>query len=113
MHEYGIAQEMVSLALQQVPPGEPARITQFTIEMSRAADESEDSLRFYLENLTRGTRAEGAVFEIQRVPIPARCLECGRTFDAVDLLEPCPHCASARVMHEPSDEFKLSSIDIE
>lgn len=113
MHEYGIAQEMVALALKQVPPEQMGRITRFTIEMSRAADESEDSLRFYLENLTRGTRAEGAAFEIRRVPIQARCLDCGRAFDAVETAELCPHCSGARVRHEPTAEFRLSSIDVE
>lgn len=68
MHEYGIAQDMVTLALRPVPPDQTGRITQFTIEMRRAADERKDSLAFYLENPARGTRAEGAVFEIQSVP---------------------------------------------
>jgi len=113
MHEQGIAQQMVTLALQQAQENQAQRVTQFHIEISRAADESEDSLRFYLEMLTRGTPAEGAAFEIQRVPVRARCLECGGEFEPENLADPCPYCSSVRVIHAHAEEFRLSSIEIE
>lgn len=113
MHEYGIAQEMVSVALQQAKENQAHRITHFRIEMSDMADESEDSLRFYLENLTRGTVANEAKFEIQRVRIPMHCLKCGKEFEKEDTMPKCPRCHSTHVMQNRLDEFKLSSIEIE
>src|SRR4051812_45018158 len=47
MHEYGIAQEMVALALENMQQHEGQRIRKFSIEMRESADESQDSLRFY------------------------------------------------------------------
>ena len=75
MHEYGIAQEMVSVALRQAQENQAHRITHFRIEMSDVADESEDSLRFYLENLTRGTVANEAKFEYSTRTDPDALLE--------------------------------------
>jgi len=113
MHEYGIAQEMVSVALQQAQVNQAQRITRFRIKMSRVADESEDSLRFYLENLTRGTVASNAKFEIERIGLPMHCLKCGKEFEKDDTLPRCPRCQSTHVMQDCLDEFKLASIEIE
>ncbi len=113
MHESGIAQQMVNLALEYAKENNASKITQFTIEMSQAVDESEDSLRLHLELFARGTIAEGAQFEIQRVPVHLHCLKCGNEFSQEYLGEACPNCHSARVVPKVHDEFKLASIEIE
>lgn len=113
MHELGVARQMIGLALQAAQENHAQRITQFTIEMSRAVDESEDALRFHLETLARGTLAEGATFEIVRVPVHLHCLKCGNEFEQDYLGEACPKCSSARVVPQTNDEFKLSSIEID
>jgi hydrogenase nickel incorporation protein HypA/HybF len=113
MHELGIAQEMVKIALDYAAKNHAARITQFSVAMSALADESEDSLRFHFDHLTRGSIAEGARIDITRVPAQARCLECGNDFTwTMDTLN-CPHCSSARIRALPQDEFKLTSIEVE
>jgi hydrogenase nickel incorporation protein HypA/HybF len=113
MHELGIAQQMLNVALEYAQQHNATRITQFSVEMSAAADESEDSLRFHLENVARGTIAEGAVLEIIRVPARVECLDCGQDFawESDDLI--CPNCGSARVQPILRDEFRLASIDVE
>ena len=113
MHELGIAQEMLRVALDYAMKNHAQRITQFNIEISAAADESEDSLRFHIENLVRGTLAEGAHIEITRVPAQVKCLDCGNKFElsAQDVV--CPRCAGRRVRAHAHDEFKLVSIDVE
>lgn len=113
MHELGVAQQMIEVALDYAKQNNAAHITHFSIEMSQAADESEDALRFHLETFARGTIAEGAQFEIKRVPVHLRCLKCGSEFDQEYLGEACPHCQSARVVPKMHDEFKLASIEIE
>lgn len=113
MHELGIAQEMLQIALDYAAKSNATRITQFSVTMSAFADESEDSLRFHFDHLTRGTMAEGARVDICRVPVPAKCLECEHDFAwTIDTLA-CPQCSSARIRALPQDEFKLTSIEVE
>ena len=113
MHELGIAQEMLKIALDYAAKNKATRIAQFSVAMSASADESEDSLRFHFDHLTRGTMAEGARVDITRVPGQARCLECGNDFAwTMDTLN-CPHCSSARIRVLPQDEFQLTSIEVE
>lgn len=113
MHELGIAQEMLKIAFEYAAKNHAARIAAFNIEMSAAADESEDSLRFYFEHLTPGTIAEGARVEITHVPVTAKCLDCGNEFTWELPETVCPRCGGARIRPLPQDEFRLVSIDAE
>lgn len=113
MHEYGIAQEMLKIALDYAAKNSAQRITAFHIEMSALADESEESLRFHFDHVTRGTIAEGARVEISRVPMPAKCLDCGNDFAFTTPTTMCPRCSSSRIRALPQDEFRLTSIEIE
>ncbi len=113
MHEMGIAQDMLRVAMEYAAKNQAQRITQFNIEMSAAADESEDSLRFYFENLARGTLAEGAKLEIARVPTQGKCFDCAGDFNWTPETVACPHCSSSNVRPIVHDEFRLTSIDVE
>lgn len=113
MHELGIAQEMLKVALDHATKNNAKRITAFNVEVSAAADESEDSLRFHLENLARGTIADGARVDFARVAARARCLECGNEFELDVENVVCPRCSSSRVSALLQDEIKLASIDVE
>lgn len=113
MHELGIAQDMLKIALDYAGKHAAKRITAFNIEISAAADESEDSLRFHIEHLTRGTIADGARIEIVRVAARAQCLDCGNEFDWETPGELCPRCDGHRLRGLPQDEFKLTSIEVE
>lgn len=113
MHELSIARQILDIALAQAREHQAKRVTQFAIEMSAAVDESEDALRFHLEILTQGTPAEGAAFEITRVPSHWRCIKCGHEFVQEYPGQACPQCHSARVLPKLHDEFKLVSIELE
>lgn len=113
MHEQRIAQAMIEIALHHAEANQARRVLQMGIEMSEAADESEDSLCFYLENLTRGTIAENARFEITRVGLPVRCKSCGHAYEQHAWNQPCPRCADTRVESSKIEEFRLKSIQIE
>lgn len=114
MHELGIVQGMLKVALDQAAEHQAKQITAFHIEMSALADESEDSLRFYFETLTPGTPAEGACVEIVRAPSLCKCLNCGNEFKIENALDlNCPKCGSPQVRLPSQEEFRLVSIDVE
>lgn len=113
MHELGIVRDLLNIALDYATSNHAARIRQLNVQVSAAADESEDSLRFHFDHLTRGTMAEGARLNIERVPVQANCLECEQDFAWSELGMLCPHCSSPRVRPLLEDGFKLTSIEIE
>ena len=113
MHEQGIAQEMVSTALRHAEANHAQRVAQLNIEMSAATDETEESIRFYLDLLTRNTIAQDATFEISHVPVPAHCRVCDNHFSQSEFAALCPRCGAANAVVSRAEEFKLVSIQIE
>jgi hydrogenase nickel incorporation protein HypA/HybF len=59
-----------------------------------------EALEFAFEVVARGTMAEAARLEIERVPIVCHCAACAREFEAADMLCECPEC------HQPSSEIR-------
>lgn len=101
MHEYGLMQDVVSLALQACPPKDGPGALRVRIEVGEFAVASRESLETAFEILTRGTPLDGSSLEITEVAGHAVCPTCGFEGSAVDLgdevCEPpalllCPHC---------------------
>jgi hydrogenase nickel incorporation protein HypA/HybF len=112
MHELSIAEEMLKVALDHAAQAHAARIAQLNIEMSAWADESEESLHFYFERLTRGTIAQEARVQIQRVPARGICADCGNTFESESACAECPACHSFRVRGIRGNALRLISIEV-
>lgn len=112
MHELGIVEAMLNLALEQAARQDAKGIAQFNVEMSAWADESEESLSFYLDNLSQGTIAEGAKMQIRRVPVRGTCADCGNEFEFPSRYIECPTCHGFSVSTERKSEFRLTSIEV-
>jgi len=112
MHELSIAQEMLQIALDHAAQQHATQIARFDIEMSAGADESEESLRFYFENLTRGTIGQDAEINIRRVAAQKECANCGNVFESESRYAECPACHSVSIRAMQND-FRLASIGIE
>ncbi|MBI4790303.1 MAG: hydrogenase maturation nickel metallochaperone HypA [Chloroflexi bacterium] len=112
MHELGIAQQMLKIALDHAGANKTEQITAFNIEMSDMADENPESLTLCLENLARNTIAQDARVNIARVPARMSCLDCGNEYDSATSPGACPHCHSTLIRPLEGDEFRLISIDV-
>ena len=72
--------------------GGPVKVIHLRIgEMSGV---SIDALSFAFEVLSKGTAAEGGRLEFERVPLRARCRECGAEFHPDEFVFRCSGCGS-------------------
>ena len=103
MHEYGLMQDVVNVALASCGREPDRRVARVQVEVGEFAVASQESLETAFEILTRGTSLEGSALEISRVPGRAACEACGFEGSASDLgdqvSEPpvlllCPACGS-------------------
>lgn len=107
MHEYGLMQDVVALALERCPSDDRGRMAVVRVEVGEFAVADRESLETAYEILTRGTRLERSSLEITLVPGRAECRACGFQGSGADLgqelSEPpallfCPRCASPLVV---------------
>ena len=78
MHELGIAQQIVRIAMDSIPPehaGTPVEAVHLRVGALTAVVPA--SLEFCFQVVARDTRLAGARLEMEQVPVVARCRACG------------------------------------
>jgi len=56
-----------------------------------------DALSFAFDVLSKGTSAEGGRLDFERVPLRARCRECGKEFHPEEFVFRCATCGSPEI----------------
>ena len=80
MHEAAITDSMVRLVLDQARAHGARVVRRVRVTVGGMSGIVPESMRFYFEELTAETPAEGAALEIRVVPTRAACLSCGHDF---------------------------------
>jgi hydrogenase nickel incorporation protein HypA/HybF len=113
VHEFGITQSILEMALEEATAANATRITQFNLVLSAASHIAEDAVQKYFKALSKGSMAEGAVLEFKREPAEFRCWSCEYNFWS-DVPHPvCPRCQEIAHVFSMEEEFYLESIDVE
>jgi hydrogenase nickel incorporation protein HypA/HybF len=73
VHELGITQQIVEIALERAGAG---RVTRVVVEIGKLSAVLPDAVRFCFELCCEGTPLEGARLEILEPPGRARCRAC-------------------------------------
>ena len=108
MHELGIAQEVVRIAIEGCGG---ARVKRVVVEVGKLSAILPDALRFCFELAARETPLEGAALDIVEVPGRARCRECG---GVVELVKPFGECAcgSSDLEWLSGEELRVKSLEV-
>ena len=112
MHEVGLMQEAVQIALDHAENNGGTRVHRLTIRIGPLAGVEIDALRFAFEVVTQHTAAEGATLHIDPVPVLCWCAPCAREFQPTECVYRCPLCQ--QISHEirQGREFDLISVEI-
>ncbi len=111
MNTLTLARNLLEAALRLAAPEK--RITALTVNVGQLLDVGEDDLRSAWEQLTAGTRAEGARLDVRYVPAEFSCMICRRLFKSEREDPACPYCGSLGAKIEHGEECLLQSIELE
>lgn len=113
MHELGVTQNILNIALHHADQAGAARITELNLVIGELASIVDESVQFYWDMIAKGTKAEGAILNFKRINATLQCKSCGFTFDLNRRDFICPDCGSTQVEVAGGDEFFLESIDVD
>jgi hydrogenase nickel incorporation protein HypA/HybF len=113
MHELGITEQLLSLALHHAEQAQATRVVHLNLVVGAFSSVLDESVQFYWDFMSRGTIAEGAVLNFQRVPGLLACQDCGVQFQLTEFDGQCPGCGGLRARIISGDDFRLDSIEIE
>lgn len=113
MHEMGIAEQLVRIALDAIPEDmDNPRVEILNLRIGKLASVVEHSLTFCLEIITRGTPLESVRLAIEEVPVVIRCKNCNREWEADTPIFKCPDCEDAGVTLVSGREIEIASMEL-
>jgi hydrogenase nickel incorporation protein HypA/HybF len=111
MHELGISQRILEIALEHVEEGK--KVTHIHLRVGDLASIVDDSLQFYWQMISRDTAAEEAILHFGRIGAELLCRDCDQRFAPDGASFECPSCGSQRVRVISGEEFSVDAIEVE
>jgi hydrogenase nickel incorporation protein HypA/HybF len=113
MHEQNATRAILDGALQRAAEKRAVRITDAYIVMGAISDYSEESVRFYWGELSKGTIAEKARLHCRGIEAELQCMACFTKYRPADQAVRCPHCGGSGAKVLAGDEFYMEALDVE
>lgn len=113
MHELGVTQSILNIALHHAQTAQATRIREINLVIGELASVVDDSVQFYWAMIAKGTIAEGATLNFKRLPACLRCNDCAHEFPIDHREYMCPACGSPNVAVAGGEEFYVESIDVD
>lgn len=112
MHEVGIMQNTLDLALEYARQQGATQIHQMTLRVGELSGVEPAALMFAFEVVMQGTIAEQAQLAIDYVPAVSYCPRCQQEFHLSDWIYQCPICHQLCSELRQGRELELASIEL-
>lgn len=113
MHEAAIAEQILRTALPAAREAGAERILEIRLSIGALSGVVPDFLEKALEEMARGTPAEGARLVASYVPPLLSCPDCGRESEGKRGLYTCPHCGSVKIRLIGGSGYTLDDLLVE
>ena len=110
MHELSIAQAIVDVAARHAGESSVARVY---VQVGRLRQVVPSALAFAFELCAHGTAVDGAVLELEEVPVVVSCRGCGAESRADAFPLACGSCAGLNVDVVRGEELQVESLELE
>jgi hydrogenase nickel incorporation protein HypA/HybF len=113
MHEMGIAEELVKIAMDAIPEdiADP-RVAILNLRIGKLASVVEHSLTFCIEIITKDTPLENVKLVIESVPVKIHCKICHQEWEVDTPMFKCPDCENGEVEMISGREIEITSMEL-
>lgn len=113
MHEVGIAQNILDIAVENALNNKAEIINKIHVIIGKLAAVETDSLLFAFDALKEDTIAENASLEIEEIPIRGKCTECEHEDVYDEMFFKCKKCGSYKVELVSGEELNITEIEVD
>lgn len=108
-----VTMSMLRIVEDHMARNNVTRLKRLNIKVGGLTAVEPEQLRFCFVVCTAGTPMEGAVLDIEEVPLAGRCTGCGAEFRMEYFLQSCPACDGPSVIKAAGDELEVVSMEAE
>ena len=113
MHELSITQSILDISLKAAREQHASRIRIIRLKLGAFSGVVPECVQMYLDVLAKGTIAEGAVIEAERLPLRVQCRDCGAIGEIDRRHIACPVCGSINLHRLSGREFLVGSLEVD
>jgi hydrogenase nickel incorporation protein HypA/HybF len=113
MHEMGVAQNILDIAVAAAQKEGAQKITRINLIAGELRGIVPMQLSFCFGIVSKDTIASGAYLNIEEVPVTAHCENCNSDFSVEEYQYICPKCSSTKIQLTGGTELRIKDIEIE
>lgn len=110
MHELGITQNIIEIALEH---SQGMRVKRVVLEIGKLSAIMPESIAFCFDTCGQGTALEGAMLEILEISGLGKCQDCGNELELEYPYGICDQCGSRNIVILQGQELNLKSLETE
>lgn len=113
MHEMSLAEGILQIVEDTAAQQGFTRVKDIRLEIGALSGVEVEALSFCMDVVLKGSVAEGARVELERLPGQGYCLGCGETVAIQALYDACPKCGSYQVQATGGTEMRVKDLLVE
>ncbi len=115
MHELAITRDVIDVVVAAANNAQAHEVRRVCLSIGELRDIVDDLFVRCFAHFTKGTIAQGAQVNLNRIPFTVTCKSCGCTYPAdihSDALFVCPSCGKADYELKTGMEFSIDKIEV-
>lgn len=112
MHEMSLMESVVEIACETAVQHGAKGIRVIRLDVGRLSHVDPEALMFCYDAIRRGSLAEKAELEINRIAGEGWCLDCEKTVPLEERFGACQECGHSRVQMTAGDELKIRDLEV-
>lgn len=113
MHELSLAQSILDIVIDHVPPEQRASVHRIHMKLGAHSGVVRDSLEFCFTAITAGTPFARARLLIDDIPFMVRCASCGATSKSEAGTVACPACGDIDTTVVSGTELQITEVELD
>ena len=113
MHELSIAQEIIDVAVNTIPPEKHSLVRKIRIELGEFSNIMPDSLSFCFNTLIGSSEISYAMLEVNVVPLQICCEVCNSSIEIQPPNFFCSKCGSTEIKIISGQELSIKEIELD
>lgn len=113
MHELSIAQSIVETVLREMEQRNLREVKAIGLRIGALSGVMTEALEFSYEVIIKETPLANTRLVIEKVPVRAKCGDCGQEFEVDEPFFLCPGCGSGNVEVISGQELDIAYLEVE
>lgn len=113
MHELPVTENILKIVLEEGKKHNVQKISKIKIKIGELSDLVPDCINYYFALFSKGSIAQEAIIEIEKLPLKVNCNSCG-ILSEIDIKSfRCPKCSSQDLKIISGREFYIDSMEVD